>query len=61
MRNVRADFWREASRSLPTQVQARYRAYFEAAERWELAWDNAVELAGRIKQRVARRLETHPA
>ena len=36
-------FWRNAANSLPAPVRARYRGYFEDAERWELALDAAIE------------------
>jgi hypothetical protein len=60
MFKARRDFWRNAARSLPPQVQARYGSYFEAAERWELAWDRVVELGARIK-RLGRRPQANPA
>ena len=36
-------FWQNAARSLHPSVRRRYIAYFERAERWELALDAAIE------------------
>jgi hypothetical protein len=36
-------FWKEAANSLPAPVRDRYAAYFEAAERWEIVLDAAVD------------------
>jgi hypothetical protein len=57
----RALFWREAAKSLPAQVQARYAGYFESAEQWELALDRAIELASRVGRSFGRRTQTQAA
>lgn len=54
-------FWREAAKSLPVHVQARYAGYFESAERWELALDRAIELASGARQALSRRTQTQAA
>ncbi len=56
-------FWRKAAASLPAPFRARYTAYFERAERWELAIDGVVDLLSRAKSRIARTFHTptHPA
>lgn len=36
---MKTRFWRGAADSLPPSVRERYAAYFEAAERWDLALD----------------------
>ena len=56
-----AAFWREAARSLPPHVQARYAGYFERAQVWELALDGAIALGARLKQRLHRRPQTQAA
>lgn len=61
MRNENALFWREAARSLPETVRARYLGYFEAAETWELLLDAALQLGSRVKHLLARRPRTQAA
>lgn len=60
MPRKRSEFWRQAAQSLPPQVRGRYGSYFEAAERWELAWDRLVELGARFR-RLGRRPQARPA
>jgi hypothetical protein len=45
---LKTRFWRKALGSLPTRLQARYRADVEQMERWELALDGAIEVCSRI-------------
>jgi hypothetical protein len=40
---LKTRFWRQAASSLPAPVRARYLAYFEDAERFELALDAVVD------------------
>ena len=54
-------FWREAAKSLPAHVQARYAGYFESAELWELALDRVIELASRARHALSRRTQTQAA
>ena len=51
-------FWKGAAQSLPAPFRARYRGYFERAERWELAADGFIELLSRAKSRLARSFHT---
>jgi hypothetical protein len=61
MRNeLVTSFWQKAAQSLPAPFRARYMAYFERAERWELAFDKCTLLLSRAKSRLARSLHTPP-
>ena len=53
-------FWKKAARSLPVPFRERYESYFERAESWELAFDEAVELLSRTKSRLAKSLHSRP-
>lgn len=55
MRNRNATFWRDAARSLPPQVQARYAGYFESAQAWELAFDLLAGLGARVRHALTRK------
>ncbi len=61
MPSENARFWRDAARSLPAHVRARYASYFDTAERWELALDRALDLGARIRLALARRSHTQAA
>ena len=58
MRKPSASFWKKAARSLPAAVRPRYAAYFEQAERWELALDGLIELGSRVRAQVGRTLHS---
>ena len=61
MRNVLVTpFWQKAAQSLPAPFRERYQGYFERAERWELALDEAVQLLSRTKARLARSFPAGP-
>jgi hypothetical protein len=47
-------FWKAAFESLPSAVRFRYLHDIEAAERWELRLDAAVEHCARVKSAFAR-------
>jgi hypothetical protein len=58
MRNAPATpFWKNALASLPAPVRERYALQFEAAERWELWLDAAVEAWTGAKTAVSRTLK----
>jgi hypothetical protein len=43
-------FWRKAAGSLPPHVRERYATYLEAAERWDLALDAAIDAAAALRR-----------
>jgi hypothetical protein len=45
-------FWHRAYESLPAQVRAQYLTQIKAAERWELALGDAIELGSRAKNAI---------
>lgn len=47
-------FWRNALHSLPASLRPRYELQFEAAERWELWLDAAVQTSVRAKAALQR-------
>ena len=47
-------FWQRAYEKLPAGVRAQYLTQMKAAERWELAIGDAIELSGRVKNAVVR-------
>jgi len=47
-------FWKDALASLPPNVQRRYAASFEAAERFEALLDLGIEAWGSVKRALAR-------
>jgi hypothetical protein len=51
-------FWQRAYDSLPAQVRAQYLTQMKAAESWELALGNAIQLWSRAKNAVAKLLQT---
>jgi len=56
--NLRTPFWRAAYQSLPDTARQRYLAYFERAERLELALDAAIDALSRAKGALARLFTT---
>ena len=46
---LKTKFWRNAAASLPESVRARYLADIEQAERYELAFDGAIEALARAR------------
>ena len=51
-------FWHRAYESLPKEVRAQYFTQIQAAERWELAIGDVVELLSRAKNAVLRLFQT---
>jgi len=51
-------FWQRAYESLPAHVRGRHLAHLKAAERWELALRDAIELASRAKNAIFRVFQT---
>lgn len=51
-------FWHRAYESLPREVRAQYFTQIQAAERWELAIGDAIELLSRAKNAVLRLIQT---
>ena len=51
-------FWQKAYDKLPAGVRAQYLTQMKAAERWELAIGDAIEVFGRVKNAVARLFQT---
>lgn len=47
-------FWKDALASLPEPVQSRYSLQMHAAERWELAFGDLIELASRASAGINR-------
>ena len=53
-------FWQKAAQSLPVPFRERYEGYFERAERWDLALDEAVSFLARTKSRLAKSFHSGP-
>ena len=51
-------FWQEAYDKLPAGVRAQYLTTMKAAERWELAIGDLIELGSRAKGAVAKLFHT---
>ena len=51
-------FWQRAYESLPKEVRAQYFTQIQAAERWELALADVVEVLSRAKNAVLRLIQT---
>ena len=51
-------FWRAAFVSLPPAVRERYMLQLQAAERWELALDEAIAVFSRARKLLAHLLQT---
>jgi hypothetical protein len=55
---LKTAFWQNAARSLHPSVRERHLAVFEQAERWDLAFDAALEAWSRAKAGLARLFQT---
>jgi hypothetical protein len=51
-------FWQRAYESLPAEVRAQYLTQIKAAERWELAVGDALQLWSRAKNAIVRLFQT---
>ena len=51
-------FWHRAYESLPSEVRAQYFTQIKAAERWELALGDMIEVWSRAKNAVVRFVQT---
>ena len=51
-------FWQGAYEALPASIRGQYLTQMKAAERWELALADAIEIASRAKNAVARLFHT---
>ncbi|HKU47223.1 MAG TPA: hypothetical protein VJQ58_10090 [Burkholderiales bacterium] len=51
-------FWNRAYQSLPKEVRAQYFTQIQAAERWELAIGDVIEVLSRAKNAVLRLFQT---
>jgi hypothetical protein len=51
-------FWHRAYESLPSEVRGQYLTQIKAAERWELALGDAIEVVSRIKNAVVKLFQT---
>ena len=51
-------FWQRAYESLPAEVRAQYLTQIKAAERWELALGDAIQVWSRTKNAVSRLFQT---
>jgi hypothetical protein len=51
-------FWQRAYESLPSEVRAQYLTQIKAAERWELALGDMIQLLSRAKNAVAKIFQT---
>ena len=51
-------FWQRAYESLPVQVRAQYLTHIKAAEQWELAVADALQLWSRVKNAVSKLFQT---
>ena len=50
-------FWQRAYESLPAQVRAQYLTQIKAAENWELALGDLIQLGSRVKSTLLRLLQ----
>ena len=51
-------FWQQAYEKLPSGVRGQYLTQMKAAERWELAIGDVIEVWSRAKNAVSRALHT---
>ena len=51
-------FWQQAYANLPASVRAQYLTQMKAAERWELAIDDVIEVVSRAKAAVRKLFHT---
>jgi hypothetical protein len=56
---LRTPFWKRAAASLPAHIRARHIGQLEAAERWELALDGAIEAWSRVRATLAHPRAAH--
>ena len=56
---LKTPFWKRAAASLPANIRARHIGQLEAAERWELALDGALETWSRVKATFAHPRAAH--
>lgn len=56
---LKTPFWKRAAASLPAHIRARHIGQLEAAERWELALDGAIEVWSRVKGTLAHPRAAH--
>ena len=56
---LKTPFWKKAAASLPAHIRARHIGQLEAAERWELALDGAIEVWSRVKGSFAHPRAAH--
>jgi hypothetical protein len=52
------NFWQQAYEKLPASARAQYLTHMKAAERWELAVDDVIELWSRARGAVAKLFHT---
>ena len=52
------NFWQQAYEKLPAGVRAQYLTQMKAAERWELAVDDVIEIWSRARGAVAKLFHT---
>jgi hypothetical protein len=58
---LKTPFWRNAAKSLPAHVRERYANHLEAAERWDVALDAAIEAYTRAAAAIRRTLRRRTA
>ena len=58
LNEFRTQFWSRAYESLPKGVRRQYLTQIKAAERWELALGEVIELWSRAKNAVAKLFQT---
>jgi hypothetical protein len=56
---LKTSFWKKAAAALPAHIRARHIGQLEAAERWELAIDGAIEAWSRVKATFAQPRGAH--
>jgi hypothetical protein len=56
---LKTPFWKRAASSLPAHIRARHIGQLQAAERWELALDRALEAWSRVKSSLAQPRGAH--
>ena len=54
-------FWQRAYEALPAQVRGQYLTQIKAAERWELALGDLIQLGSRAKSALLRLLQAPKA
>jgi hypothetical protein len=51
-------FWQRAYESLPREVRGQYLTQIKAAERWELALGDIIQLVSRAKNAILKLIQT---